>query len=307
MKSLIFLNPYAKGGRLFSSIYKHKKKLEEILGDIEFFGSTREDEVQRLKNDLISEKYSKIILAGGDGTINYVLNNFIIPYNLKIPLGNFSIGTGSDWARALFIPKKLQDAARWLKEAEILNCDLGLVEYKLNGETKNQHFLNIASFGLSGKVASFANKCHQKGRSVFLRATIITLFTYIPSYLKVMIDGKLFFEGKSYLVAIANGPIFGGGMVIAPQAKINDGIFDAVLVKSASFFSFLKGLFLVFKGKHLNHPAIVSSRGENFEISAEKQFYFEMDGEDHMTSKARVIVRKNYIPLLVNLKKAPII
>lgn len=307
MKSLIFLNPYAKGGRLFSSIYKHKKKLEEILGNIEFFGSTREDEVQRLKNDLISSKYSKIITAGGDGTINYFLNNFIIPLNLKVPLGNLPIGTGSDWARALFIPKKLQDAAIWLGQAQILNCDLGLVEYKLNGEKKKHYFLNIASFGLSGKVASFVNKCHSRGRSVFLRATIITLFTYIPSHLKIILDGNLFFEGKNYLVAIANGPIFGGGMVVAPQSKINDGIFDLVLVKSTSFFSFLKGLFLVFRGKHLNHPAIISSKGESFEISSEKNFYFEMDGEDHITSKASIIVKKNYIPLLVNLKKAPII
>lgn len=307
MKSLIFLNPYAKGGRLFSSIYKNKKKLEEILGELEFFGSTREDEVQRLKNDLISSKYSKIITAGGDGTINYVLNNFIIPLNLKIPLGNLPIGTGSDWARALSIPKKLQDAAKWLKEAQILNCDLGLVEYKLNGENKKHYFLNIASFGLSGKVASFVNKCHSRGKSVFLRATIITLFTYIPSYLKIIVDKNLFFEGKNYLVAIANGPIFGGGMVVAPQAKINDGIFDVVLVKSASFFSFLKGLFLVFRGKHLKHPAIVSSKGESFDVSADKNFYFEMDGEDHITSKASIIVKKNFIPLLVNLKKAPII
>ena len=307
MKSLIFLNPYAKGGRLFSSIYKHKRKLEEILGNIEFFGSTREDEVQRLKNDLISSKYSKIIIAGGDGTINYVLNNFIIPLNLKIPLGNLPIGTGSDWARALFIPKKLQDAAKWLAQAQTLNCDLGLVEYKVNGGNKKHYFLNIASFGLSGKVASFVNKCHSRGRSVFLRATIITLFTYIPSSLKIVKDGNLFFEGKNYLVAIANGPIFGGGMVIAPQAKINDGIFDLVLVKSTSFFSFLKGLFLVFRGKHLNHPAIVSSKGESFEIFSEKNFYFEMDGEDHITSKASIIVKKNHIPLLVDLKNAPII
>lgn len=298
MKTLIFLNPHAKGGRLFSSFYKHKKQLEEILGNIEFFGSTKEEDVIKLKNDLKDGVYSKIISAGGDGTNNFILNNFIIPLDLKIPFGNLPIGTGSDWARALSIPRKLKDAAIWLYDAHPIDCDLGKVEYKLNGENKIHYFLNIASFGLSGKVASFVNKCHRRGRTVFLRATLITLFTYLPSYLRVSSNENVLFEGKNYLVAFANGQIFGGGMKIAPMAKINDGKLEVILVKSASFFSFLKGLFLVFKGKHINHPAILFSKGENFEVSTEKNTYFEMDGEDHITSFAKISVLKNSIQIL---------
>lgn len=306
MKTLFFLNPHARGGRLFSSIYKHKKELEQILGNVEFFGSTKDEEVLKIKENLKSGVYERIISVGGDGTNNYLLNNFIIPLNLKIPFGNLPIGTGSDWAKTLCIPKKLSAAAHWVKEAEVVDCDMGLVEYARDGEFKKHYFLNIASFGLSGKVASIVNKWHRRGRTVYLRATLFTLFTYLPILSKITIDGEDFFEGKNYLVAFANGKIFGGGMKIAPEAKINDGLFDVILVKAAPFFSFLKGLILVFKGKHTKHKAIILSKGKDFTISSDKKIYFEIDGEDHITSFARISVLKNSLPLLLNRETAPL-
>lgn len=307
MKTLLFLNPHARGGRLFSSIYKHKRELEDILGNVEFFGSTKMEDIIRIKEELKKEAFDRIISVGGDGTNNYLLNNFIVPLNLKIPFGNLPIGTGSDWAKTLSVPNKLQNAAEWIRKAGIINCDMGLVEYKKNGEFKNYYFLNIASFGLSGRVASIVNKWHRRGRTVYLRATLLTLFTYLPVFSKITIDSKDFFEGKNYLVAFANGKIFGGGMKIAPDAKINDGLFDVILVKAVSFFSFLKGLILVFKGKHLKHPAIISSRGKEFTISSDRKIYFEMDGEDHITSFANIKVLEKYIPLLVDKKTAPVV
>jgi len=307
LKTLLMLNPYAKGGRLFSSIYKHKKELEEILGDVEFFGSTKEEDIFNLKKNLNSGKYDKIISVGGDGTNNYILNNFIIPLNLKIPFTNLPIGTGSDFSRALGVPKNVKEAAKWILSTDVVDCDLGLIEYKINGEFKKSYFLNIASFGLSGKVASLVNKWHRRGKTSFLRATIITLFTYIPSKIKISNKENLIFEGKNYLAAFANGQIFGGGMKIAPLAKLNDGLFDLVIVKATSFFNFLKGLILVFKGKHLKNPAIIEAKGDFFEISSEKNIYFEMDGEDKFTSYAKVKIIKNSIPLLLNKEKAPLI
>lgn len=307
LKTLLFLNPHARGGRLFSSIYKHKKELEDILGNVEFFGSTKNEDVIKIKNDLKEGVFDRIISVGGDGTNNYLLNNFIIPLNLKIPFGNLPIGTGSDWAKTLSVPKKLQSAAEWIRQAKVVNCDMGQVEYKTNGELKNYYFLNIASFGLSGRVASIVNGWHRRGKTVYLRATLLTLFTYLPALNKIEIDGNGFFEGKNYLVAFANGKIFGGGMKIAPDAKINDGLFDVIIVKAATFFSFLKGLILVFKGKHLNHPAIISSRGKNFTVSAERKIYFEIDGEDHITPFAKIRVIENSLPLLVDINTAPVI
>lgn len=299
LKTLLFLNPHARGGRLFSSIYKHKKELERILGNVEFFGSTKDEEVIKLKDDLKNGVYERLISVGGDGTNNYILNNYIIPLNLKIPFGNLPIGTGSDWAKNLSTPKKLHMAAEWIKNARVFNSDLGVIEYMKNGEFCKVYFLNIASFGLSGKVASVVNNWHTRGKTVYLRATLITLFTYLPNYNKITVDGNTFFEGKNYLIAFANGRIFGGGMKIAPEAKINDGFFDVILVKAASFFSFIKGIILVFRGKHLKHPAILYSRGKDFTFSSDKKTYFEIDGEDHLTSFAKIKVQEKALPLLL--------
>ncbi len=307
MKTLLFLNPYAKGGRLFSTIYKHKKELEEILGDVEFFGSTKEKDIFNLKNNLKNGKYNRIISVGGDGTNNYILNNYIIPLNLEIPFCNLPIGTGSDFCRTLEVPRNVKEAAKWILKAEVVNCDLGLIEYKTNGDNKKSYFLNIASFGLSGKVASLVNKWHKRGKTSFLRATIITLLTYKPSFMKISNKEKILFEGKNYLVAFANGQIFGGGMKIAPMAKLNDGFLDLILVKSASFFSFIRGLILVFKGKHLNHPSVITSKGDYFEIYFEKDINFEMDGEDKTTSFGKVKILNKKIKLLLNKEKAPLI
>ncbi len=306
MKTLIILNPHAKGGRLFSHFHRQKKKLEEIFRDVEFFGSTREEEVLKLKERLKEGFFTQIISAGGDGTNNFIINNLIVPLNLKIPFGNLPIGTGSDWARALSIPKKLEDFAKWLKDTKVVDCDLGAVEYKDNGELKKEYFLNIASFGLSGKVASIVNSWHMRGKTSFFRATILAFLTYKPSFFDFKIEGKDFIKDKLYLIVLANGPCFGGGMWIAPRAKINDGMLEVIVVKESSHISFVKGFLKVFKGKHLTHPSVLSSRGEEFLISSEKLINFEMDGEDKKTNFAKIYLEKKRIKLILNPQKAPI-
>ncbi len=307
MKTLIILNPHAKGGRLFSHFHRQKKKLEEIFKEVEFFGSTQEKEVLKLKERLKEGFFSQIISAGGDGTNNFVLNNLIMPLNLKIPFGNLPIGTGSDWARALSIPKKLEDFSKWLKESEVVDCDLGVVEYEDKGILKKEYFLNIASFGLSGKVASIVNNWHMRGKTSFFRATILALLTYKPSFIDFKIEGKEFIKGKLYLIVLANGPCFGGGMWIAPKAKINDGMLEVIVAKNSSFMSFVKGLLKVFKGKHLTHPSVLSSRGEEFLLSSEKLLDFEMDGEDKKTNFAKIYLIKDGIKLILNPQKAPMV
>lgn len=306
-KTLILLNPFAKSGKLFFSIFDKKKLLKETFGEVEIFAFTKDNDFSKLNFKLKNGVYEKIISVGGDGTNNYILNNLIIPLDLKIPFGNLPIGTGSDWARALKIPKKIKEAVEWIKNAKEVECDIGLVEYNINGREEKKYFLNIASFGFSGKVAAIVNKWTFKGKTSYFWAALILIFSYIAPQIKIFSGEEKLFEGRAYLSAFANGQIFGGGMKISPLSKINDGLFELIIVKNTSTFNFLKGLFLVLKGKHLNHNALILKKGKEFKISSNKILDFELDGEDGKCDFAKISCKEKKIPVLLNPENAPII
>jgi diacylglycerol kinase family enzyme len=106
--------------------------------------------------------------------------------------------------------------------------------------------------------------------------------------MQVKLDGQQWYEGSTYLVAIANGTTFGHGMRIAPQAQIDDGLFDVILVKGVARPVILSALYRVYNGSHLTHPAVRHAQAREVQISSlEGNIGLDLDGEHasagHMT------------------------
>jgi diacylglycerol kinase family enzyme len=182
------------------------------------------------------------------------------------------------------IPADPGAAVDWLKRAQPVRCDLGRIEYR---DTRNgglparRFFLNISSAGVSGEIVTRVNRRRRRSRSSFLRATIAALFRYRPQRMAVECDRAKFYEGKSYLLAVANGRFFGRGMLIAPDALIDDGLFDVVLVEGMPRLRILFALRTVFSGRHLRRKDVHHRRAASVRVHSEDgPLCLEFDGEE---------------------------
>jgi len=145
-----------------------------------------------------------------------------------------------------------------------------------------RHCVNVASFGLSGLVSQIVNASNQRrfGRASFLIAALRAMARYQGASVALRIDAELVHDGPISLVAVANGPGFGGGMRIAPDARIDDGMLDVVVVPGRSTPRLIACLPSLYRGTHLAHSMAALRRGKVVEAqSTSREVLVELDGE----------------------------
>ncbi len=280
-KTLLILNPHAAGGqaqRMWESI---EPLIRQKLPELTVVITQRIEDVDEHVRQAYHTGIEQVIGMGGDGT-NHTIVNALIRIGeqesaTKIPtFGTLPLGTGRDWARSRGIPFKLESAVNWIINATPRPTDVGLLH--LNDEKR--YFLNIASAGLGGEVDAKVNQVMNRRPWTFLKATIQAMLTYDPQQVQVKLDGEDWYEGKSLVTVVANGTTFGHGMIIAPNAKINDGVFDVVLVEGMSKLTALAAFGRVYNGSHLSHPRVHSKSAKQVEITcASGQIALDLDGE----------------------------
>jgi diacylglycerol kinase family enzyme len=175
------------------------------------------------------------------------------------------------------------------------------MDTRQEGKKASRTFLNIASAGVSGEVDARVNRSRRRTSLTFLRATIATLFQYRPQRITVNCDGKTFYSGSSYLVAVANGRCFGRGMWVAPQALINDGKFDVVLVEGMPRLRILAALRTVFNGQHLKRDDVHHLRASEVDVHSESgPLSIDLDGEEAQGQDLHFTVQPGAIKVLVD-------
>ncbi len=281
-KTLIIVNPHAGSGRAWRVWRELESTLWQRLGDLIVVITKNPAEVTHHITEAYNVGVRQVISIGGDGT-NHALVNTLVAFNRQqasgdpMIYGNIAIGTGHDFARGQNIPvRDLKEITDWIVRAEPKPTDIGMLT---TGNTR-EYFLNIASAGIGGDVAQRVNRRKIRRPWTFLQSTINAIVSHRPQPLEVTLDGKAWYEGRAYAVAVANGTTFGRGMKIAPDARIADGLFDVVLIKGVSRLTVLAALKRVYDGTHLTHPAVMSARAaEVFIHSPRGNIDMELDGE----------------------------
>ncbi len=303
-KTLIILNPHAAGGRAGKVWKKIESILWERLGELVLAVTEHPNEVADHLDEAYSVGLTRVISIGGDGT-NHALINALIEFNERHPdsppmvYGTLPVGTGRDWARTLGIPLDAKKAAHWIADAQPHPVDVGLISYQDGDTAVRRHFLNAASSGISGEIGEWVNRTRSRRAWTFLWATVTKLFTYQPQPMRIELDGELWREGSTYIVTVANGTTFGRGMKIAPNAKIDDGLFDVVLVEGMARARALLALRMVYDGSHLQHPAVFSSQAKTIRISSEAgRLGLELDGEHAIGQDMTFTIRPGLLNLL---------
>jgi YegS/Rv2252/BmrU family lipid kinase len=215
------------------------------------------------------------VVMSGDGLIGQVGGALA---ETDTPLGMIPGGRGNDLARVLGIPTDPASSVAILADGHSREIDVG--------EANGRRFLCIASFGFDSECNRIANETKLiKGNLVYAYSVPRAIIPWRPARFDVAIDGRepLTFNGWS--VAIANSQAFGGGMYVAPHAKLDDGLFDVIAIEATiGKFRYLSNLPKVFKGTHVEGEGVteLTGAGSRIEVSADRDFAVYADGE-HLT------------------------
>ncbi len=236
------------------------------------------------KEAITDNNFTTIVSVGGDGTLHEVVNGMI---GGTQRLGIIPAGTGNDFSRSLNIPFDVEDAIKTLINGKVTSIDLGRLE--------DRHFVNFSSVGLDALIVEEANKIKKYFSSTYsyVIGVVKALGKFKSIKVELIIDNKKY-NSEIMLVAVCNGAYYGGGMNIAPCAKVSDGQFDICVVKKMSK---LKLLFLfptIFKGKHIKYDEVELYRGKNVQIFSGEKIYMSADGEtiDSRTIKFEMMHNK---------------
>ena len=307
MKTIVIVNPQAGNGRTEKIWPNIESVLEKSIGSFEVLHTTCRGDATDLSRRILAVDTVRIVAVGGDGHLNEVLNGFIendLPVNPEARLSFVMTGTGCDFQRSLGISSKWQNAAAKLKDAKVRKIDVGKVTYTAADNTqKIRYFDNIASFGLSGAVDHCLEHSRLRdylgGSPLFLWATIKTVFTHPNQSIRFRIDDGPEEEICSRLCLLANGSYFGGAMHAAPEAELDDGLLDLLMLKEISLAKFLWHLPKIYKGTHLELPEIFFQKVRKFTAQSSEQVILDIDGESPGNLKATFEVLPQILSLQV--------
>lgn len=287
MRIAVIVNPAAGGGRMRRMWPAAEAALSRRFGEIEVAVTQRSGEARNLAADFVRQGVELIIAAGGDGTASEVADGILTaaPDCRAIPdLALLPVGTGSDLARSLGYAGDFSVLAEAIATRESRALDAALVTYRLDdGSEMLRHFINIASLGISADIARAVNASSKRfltGKLLFAWHTLRRLARYRGVGLTIRVDGEAAFSGKTALVAVANNHSFAGGMMIAPDAKTDDGLLDVTIVRDAPRLKLISALRLVYDGSHRTLDLCSFHRGRDIEIAAiGGPVGMEIDGE----------------------------
>lgn len=304
LRTKFVVNPASASGRTG----KRWHLIEEQLGDwgIDNFSVEYTENhlhATEITKRAIKEGYTLITAVGGDGTINEVLNGFVEEdgsLSSSAALAFISTGTGGDFNR-MFCAQEVEHRLKSILQAQReIKCDIVKAEFvSWQNDSSTRYYINIADLGLGGETCVRINRGSKYlgGFLSFLGAVLATLVKHQGFQVSIDIDRQQVFRGKLTELALANGRYFGGGMMIAPHARIDDGLLDMVIIHDMKKLELLKCLPQLYSGKHQNHPKVKMYQGKRIDIQCTRKVWMEMDGETPGTS----ILNIELIPAAIRL------
>jgi diacylglycerol kinase (ATP) len=226
-----------------------------------------------------------VVAVGGDGTLNEVVNGVA---GCDVDLATIPLGTGMDFVRTHGIPTSFDDAVRVALTGAPRTIDAGRVRYRTwGGEDAERWFANVGSVGMSGAVAQRVNGMSKVlgGKATFFYALTRVFLEWENTDVTVKLD-DCERRGRMHDVVVANGVWHGGGMMLAPGAEPDDGLFDVVLIGDVGKVDFLTTAPKIYRGKHVAHPKVDVVRSARVEVDAAERLPIEVEGEQVGTTPA---------------------
>lgn len=275
-----------------------RHNLPEILHHLESAGletschmTTGAGDAMQAALEAAQDEFDYVIAAGGDGTVNEVVNGLSLAPVRPI-LGILPAGTSNDLAIALGLPKGLRKAAEQLAKLRVRPLDVGQVN--------DNFFINIAG---CGRITEITYEVPSKMKTALGQlAYYMKGFEKIPQLRPINLEveaANFAFSGKAMLCMICNSHRVGGFEKLAPYAQLDDGLFDVIIVKQSKLPDIIKMATLALRGEHLNHPRIIYFQTDAVTVSSKEHVDLNLDGEYGGALPKEFKVLKHHLQVLV--------
>lgn len=285
---LFVVNPVAGGGvntnieQEVSSCFSNNK----YTCQYKIYNTTGDNDAEQIAKLIDEQQPSKVIVAGGDGTIKMVATQLL---NTEISLGIIPTGSANGMATELNLPLDISDSIDVAMNGIVKHMDI----LKINQE---DICLHLSDIGMNAQVVKYYQENNWRGKLGYLRGAIKTLLNKKQMQLTITGEGEPVHR-SAFMVVLANASMYGTKVVINPDGSIYDGEFELVIIKEVSFIEILK---MIFRLTNYNPEVIESIKAKTVEITVKKNIYFQVDGEyKGKTNSICAKVEKGALPIIL--------
>ncbi|MBU1075900.1 MAG: diacylglycerol kinase family lipid kinase [Spirochaetes bacterium] len=267
-KILVIANPASDNGRTVKVIGPIRQALIKKRVNFDLFITSRPGHATELA-EKARKKYSDMMVVGGDGTLNEVVNGL---GKSSIPVGLVCTGSGNDFGKNIIQGRNIEEQIDVAIGGKIKKIDVGLC----NG----RYFINGVGIGFDGKVVEqiMLKGKRWKGHWVYLSVVLKLLFTYREPVMIIKTKEKSI-DQKVFLITVANGTTFGGGFKLTPDALLDDGLFDVCLIDPLNIAMRYKNYRTTLTGEHIKLDVVRIFRTKEIIIESPEEVFAHMDGE----------------------------
>ncbi|HEX6898543.1 MAG TPA: diacylglycerol kinase family protein [Thermoanaerobaculia bacterium] len=271
MKTCVIVNPNAGSvGEI--------ETLRERLGhlpDTAVRQTEAEGDARRIAAEALESGAGLIVAAGGDGTLNEVLNGLAADFG-RARLGLLPLGTGNDFARSINVPADLDGSLAVLAEGRVKPLDVALARF---GDHE-RYFINMSAGGFSSMVSEKAHEAKDRwGPLAYMRAAIGTLPDLQGFKSVFTVNGVERLEMETYNIIVSNGRFVAAGIPVAPHSRLDDGLLDVMIVPTVTGTQIAVLVPQVLLGRHLDSDLLHFRKATRLEIVSDPPMTFNVDGE----------------------------
>lgn len=301
----VIVNPVAGSGRGLIDFPQISRLLrnDDIRHDAVF--TEHKHHATELAVTAANQGYRRIIVIGGDGTLNEVVNGLFIQKAVEpreILLAVIAVGTGNDWVRTFGIPQHYSEAIRAIREGRSFLQDVGTVTYTESHYTQTRYMANVAGLGFDAYVISTFNHLKMKGYKggwMYLYSILKSYFRYKSSGARIWVDDKVVFNDLMFSLAIGICKYNGGGVQQLPNALADDGLLDLTIIRPVHWWHIVFRLKKLFNGDIYQIGHVIHAQGRKVKIEAAPLIQLEADGELMGGTPVEVNIRQRAIRVVV--------
>jgi diacylglycerol kinase (ATP) len=311
-REIVFIvNPSAGMGSTGREWPRIKALAKDRLGPFQTSFTSGPGDASRLTRSALQRGAQLIVCVGGDGTLNEVVNGFIGedgPIQQEARLGMIPRGTGCDFIKTAHIPKELNSAVEVIKDFHIQPLDLGrLIFMDHYGHRTMRYFHNVTSFGLGGEVDDRVNRTTKVlgGFASFIWAALVSILIYNKKFIHLKVDDNFNQRILCWNVAVANGQYHGGGMWIAPEAAMDDGMLHVTVIGDFTIPEVFLNLPKLYNGRIIQLKKVRTLVGKRIEAYSDQRVLLDVDGEQIGQLPVVIDIMSQAVPFIVP-KRIPV-
>lgn len=301
----VIVNPTSGGGKGLEDFPKISHLLREngIEHDPAF--TEYRYHATELAVEAANKGYRKIIVVGGDGTLNEVVNGLFIQKQCEpkdIRLAVIAVGTGNDWVRTFGIPRNYTVAIRAINEGHSYLQDVGKVTYTESNYRQSRYMANVAGLGFDADVIEIFNRLKlkgYKGKWLYIYSLLKGYLSLKPFGVTVEVDDKVIYHNLLFSIAVGICKYNGGGIQQLPKAVADDGLLDITLIKPLHWWHVVFRARRLFNGEIYSIGHVQHAQGKCVKITAAPDILLETDGELHGGTPVTIEVVPQAIQIVV--------